>query len=94
MTKFKGNPEFPIEEPQNVAGGATTNDTDVIYCIDTGGADAVFSAGMQQLDVDGKKSTSAWAGKTYNGLLYGRWSNVGSDVQLACYRQIPINSQS
>jgi hypothetical protein len=90
--RFKGNPEFPIEEPQLIAGGATSNDTDIIYCVDTGGVDAVLAAGMQQIDVDGNKSASGLAGATFNGVLYGRWTNVGADVQLLCYRQIPINS--
>jgi hypothetical protein len=90
--KFKGNPAFPIKEPQYVAGGATTNDTDVIYCIDTLGNDAVLDSGMQQIELDETKSASDWASKTFNGVLYGRWTEVGADVQLACYQQIETNS--
>jgi len=89
--KFKGNPSFPIQEPQYVAGGATTNVTDVIYCIDTLGNDARLSAGMMKVEENDVIRSSEWANQTFNGVLYGRWTEVGADVQLACYKQIPIN---
>lgn len=91
---FKGRPDFPNEEPQLVAASATTNDTDEIYCIDTGGAAATFAAGMQSIADNGTKSTSDWAGATFTGVLYGRWTNVGADIQLACYAVDPANSES
>jgi len=92
--RFKGNPEFPIEEPQRIVS-TTTNATDEIYCIDTGGQDATFSAGMMAIAPNDTKSASVWAGQVFNGVMYGRWTNVGAGaVAIACYRRIPINSES
>ena len=90
---FKGRPDFPNDEPQLIAANSTTNDTDQVYCIDTGGVDAVFSDGMQKINDAGEKSASAWAGGVFNGVLYGRWTNVGADVQLACYVVDTANSE-
>ena len=90
---FKGRPDFPNEEPQLIASSLTTNDTDEVYCIDTGGNDATFSAGMKKIADNGTKSASSWAGATFNGVLYGRWTNVGADVQLACYVVDTANSE-
>lgn len=87
---YQGNPEFPIEEPQRIPASTSTNDTDVIYIIDTIGVEATFGAGM--LDEDG--NASAWAGQTFTGVLYGRYKNVTADVTLACYRLVPVDSES
>lgn len=91
---FSGRPDFPNDEPQLIAASATTNDTDQVYCIDTGGSAAVFASGMQKINDDGTKSASVWAGATFTGILYGRWTNVGADVQLACYVVETANSES
>ena len=90
---FKGRPDFPNDEPQLIAGASTTNDTDQIYCIDTGGADAVLAAGMQKINDDGSKSASGLAGATVNGVIYGRWTNAGADVQTLCYAVETANSE-
>jgi hypothetical protein len=95
MAKLKftqGRPDLPWNEPTLVAGGATTDDTAQVYCIDTGGADAVLASGMLAIADNGTKSASQWAGATFNGVLYGRWTNVGADVQLACYTVDVSNS--
>ena len=89
-----GRMDFPNEEPQFITASTSTNDTDEVYCIDTGGADATFGAGMQKIADDGTKSASAWASQTFNGVLYGRWSNVSADVDLACYVVDVANSES
>lgn len=91
---FKGRPDFPNDEPQKIAASSTTNDIDQVYCIDTGGNDAIFDAGMKKINDDGTKSASTWAGATFNGVLYGRWTNVGADVQLACYVVETANSEA
>jgi len=90
---FKGRPDFPNDEPQLIAGDSTTNDTDQIYCLDTGGADAVLSDGMKKINDDGTKSASGLAGAIVNGVIYGRWTNVGADVQLLCYAVETANSE-
>ena len=91
---FKGRPDFPNDEPQKVIASATTNDTDQVYCIDTGGAEATFDAGMKKINDDDTKSASAWASGVFNGVLYGRWTNVGADIQLACYVVETANSEA
>lgn len=91
---FKGRPDFPNDEPKLIAGGATTNDTDQVYCIDTGGEAATFSAGMLKINDDGTKTASGWASATFTGVLYGRWTNVGADVQLVCYVVDTANSEA
>jgi hypothetical protein len=88
---YEGNPSFPQEEPQRIIAASSTNDTDVIYCIDTQGVTATFGAGMVKED---GTTPSAWAGNTYKGVLYGRFKLVTADVDLACYRLIPSNSNS
>ena len=90
---FKGRPDFPNEEPQYVTGASTTNDTDQIYCIDTRNADAVLDSGMQKINDDGTKSASGLAGKTINGVVYGRWTNVGADVDILAYAVETANSE-
>jgi len=85
MSNFGNNPEFPDEEPLNVAATGSTTSDQVIYIIDTGGAAATFQAGMKNED----GSASVWASKTFNGRLYGRWTNVGANVQLAAYKKKP-----
>ena len=82
---FKGRPDFPNDEPQLIAASSTTNDTDQIYCLDTGGNDATLAVGMMKITDDGTKSASGLAGAIVNGVIYGRWTNVGSDVQMLCY---------
>ena len=96
MTKkqlFKGRPDFPGDEPQLIASGLTTNDTDQIYCLDTGGAEVTLAAGMLKINDNGTKSASAWAGATFNGVMYGRWTNVGADAQIGCYAVETANSE-
>lgn len=90
---FKGRPDFPNDEPQKVAASATTNDTTAVYCIDTGGVAATFAAGMKKINDDGTKSASVWASATFTGVMYGRWTNVGANVQLACYVIDTANSE-
>ena len=90
---MKGKQDFPYNEPTPLAVGASTNDTDQIYCIDTGGITATFGAGMQALSDAGVKSTSQWASKSFNGRLYGRWTNVTADIQLAVYKINIANSE-
>lgn len=90
---FKGRPDFPNNEPTPLTAGVSTNDTDEVYCIDTGGITATFGAGMQQISDAGVKSASAWASKTFNGRLYGRWTNITADVQLAVYFVDVANSE-
>ena len=87
---YAGNPEFPIEEPQYIVTSTSTNDTDIIYCIDTIGVEATFGAGMKKED----GTASAWASKAFTGVLYGRFTNVTADVTLACYRLVPVGSES
>ena len=82
---MKGREDFPTGEPIITSAGSGTNDTKEIYCIDTGGASATFSAGIKQIDYDGNKTASLLVGKTFNGVIYGRWTNVKADVQLLCY---------
>jgi hypothetical protein len=90
-TLYQGNPSFPIEQPQYITTGNSTNDTDIIYCIDTLGQDVTLGSGL--LDEDG--NASDWASKTVNGVLYGRYKNVApTDGTLACYRLVPANSES
>ena len=91
---YKGRPDFPNEEAKCIPASGSSNDTDEIYCIDTGGNACAFQAGMQSIADNGTKSTSEWAGKTFNGVLYGRWTNVGGDCQLACYFVDPANSEA
>lgn len=93
-TLFKGRPDFPSNEPQLIAGSSTTNGTDEIYCLDTGGNAATLSAGMLKINEDGSTSASGLAGATVNGVIYGRWVNVGADVQLLCYAVDSANSES
>lgn len=81
----KGRPDLPFNEPQKVLSGATTNDTDQVYCIDTLGQAVTLGAGVQAIADDGTKSTSVWAGVEITGVLYGRWTNVGGNGTLACY---------
>ena len=91
---YKGRPDLPLNEPKYVASGATTNDTDQVYCIDTLGEAVTLSAGLQAIADDGTRSTSQWAAKTITGVLYGRWTNVGgSDGVLACYDINTANSE-
>ena len=91
---FKGRPDFPNEEPLKITSPLTTNDTDEVYCIDTKGVEATFVAGMKKINTDGSKSASAWASGAFTGVLYGRWTNVGADVELACYVIDNANSES
>jgi hypothetical protein len=94
-TLFKGRPDFPNEEPQKILSGATTNDTDEVYCIDTLGQAVTLASGMQKIADDGTKSASDWVSTSVTGVLYGRWSNVGgTDGTLACYVVDVANSES
>lgn len=92
---FAGRPDFPNEEPQKILAGATTNDTDEVYCIDTLGQDVTLASGMKAIADDGTKSASSWASTQINGVIYGRWTNVGgTDGTLACYVVDVANSES
>ena len=88
----KGRPDLPSNEPIKVLSGATTNDTLQIYCIDTLGKDVTLGAGVQAIADDGTKSASLWASTVVNGVLYGRWTNVGGNGTLACYYVNESNS--
>jgi len=85
MTLYRGNPEFPVKEPQKVLSGASTNETDVIYIIETFGAAVTLGAGVKSIDENGAKSASVWASVEITGRLYGRFTNVGGNGTLACY---------
>ena len=89
----KGRMDFPSNEPTPLTAGASTTDTQQVYCIDTGGIQATFGAGMQKMADDGTRSTSSWASKSFNGRLYGRWTNVTADVDLAVYIINTANSE-
>lgn len=91
---FKGRPDFPNEEPDCLAANVSTNDTDEVYVIDTGGNEATFGSGMKKINDDGTKSPSTWATKSFTGVLYGRWTNVQANVQLAIYKIDNANSES
>lgn len=96
MTKLhftKGRPDLPLNEPQKIASGASSNDTDQIYCIDTLGATVTLNAGLLKINDDGTTSASDWASTAVSGVLYGRWTNVGaSDGVVAVYAVDESNS--
>ena len=77
---YKGRPDLPYIEPHYIAAGSSTNDTDQIYAIDTLGEAVTFGAGMLKINDDGTTSASEWAGSTFTGVLYGRWTNVAVTV--------------
>ena len=89
----KGRPDLPLNEPKKIASGASSNDTDQVYCIDTLGATVTFNAGMLKINDDGTKSASEWASTAVAGVFYGRWTNVGaSDGVVAVYTVDVSNS--
>jgi len=93
QTLMKGRQDFPTGEPLRTTAGAGTNDTTHIYLIDTLGKEAILDAGLMQVDYNGDKTASDWAGQTITGVLYGRFTNVKADIQLAAYPIILANSE-
>ena len=87
---YNGNPEFP-KTPDEVLPGASTNDTDVYYILDTLNKDVVIA---DMLDEDG--ATSAFANQTLNGRIYGRFKkivvNASSANNLLAYKLDPGHS--
>lgn len=82
---YRGNPELPNVEPQVVEPGNSTNDTDIIYCIDPDGQAVTLNGTM--LNYDG--TASNLQGRTINTPKYGRWRNVGpSSGTLYCYQWV------
>jgi len=92
---FKGRPDFPDKEPTPVPAGQKTNSVDEVYIIYTQNQTVTLDSGMKQIADDGTKSASKWAGKSFTGVMYGRWTNVGAtDAEIAVYFVDPANSES
>lgn len=92
MTLFRGNPEFPDEDPVLILPGASTNDTDVFYCIDPDGVSVLLGNVRQE---DGSTNSSL-AGQTILTPKYGKFVKIvnASAVNLWAYRVIPGSEDS